>query len=204
MDGMHTIQQAWESRDQELESLREALKEKIQRVKSLETKAADLESELIGYRRRVQALEGENGEMKAALRQMEQSKSKFESVKRTILTTLQTTESEEDAKVPPSPHNTSTISGYSAVASISPTLKSREPSKQSSPTRFVDGKKFFSATRKRLSYEAFSDFLSYIKRVNNKEITREQALEEVRPVFGPENDDLYEDFVVLLTRKAIG
>lgn len=203
-DGLHVLQQAWEARDSEFRALRELLRERTQRVKALETKNADLEGEALSARRRMQALEAENAELKALLRQMEQSRTKFESLKKTLINTLQGSDTEEDSKVASSPQNSSAISGYSGVLPITPQSQSREPSKQTSPARFVDGKRFFAATRKRLSYEAFSEFLGYIKKVNNKDITREQALEEVRPVFGPENGDLYEDFVVLLTKKALG
>ena len=199
--GMETVRQAWETRELEVQSLKETLKDRSYRLKSMETKSADMEAELLAARRRIQQLEGENADLKSTLQQLEQNRSKFESVKRVILSTLQG--NEEDAKLPPSPRNSSSLSAFSsALGTVTP--KPRELSKPTSPQRQVDGKKFFAITRKRLSYEAFSEFLSYIKKVNNKEIAKEQALEEVKPVFGPDNEDLYEDFVVLLTRKALG
>jgi chromosome segregation ATPase len=198
--GLETVRAAWESREADMQSLRDAVRERTVRLKAAESKCVDLEAELVAARRRIQAVEGENAELKSSLQQLEQNRSKFESVRRTILSTLQG--GEEDSKQPPSPQNSSSVSAYSALATATP--KVRDRSKPTSPQRYVDGKKFFSTTRKRLSYECFSEFLSYIKRVNNKEISKEQAVEEVKPVFGPENEDLYEDFVVLLTRKALG
>merc|ERR1740138_1653414 len=48
----------------------------------------------------------------------------------------------------------------------------------------VDGKQFFREARNNLSYEAFNDFLSSIKRLNNQQQTREETLQEARRIFG--------------------
>lgn len=66
----------------------------------------------------------------------------------------------------------------------------------------VDGKNFFKDARSRLSYETFAVFLNYVKRLNDKTITKEKALVELEAVFGPENSDLHEDFSSLLLRKS--
>jgi hypothetical protein len=65
----------------------------------------------------------------------------------------------------------------------------------------VDGKNFFKDARNRLSYETFALFLSYVKKLNDKAISKERALVELQSVFGDENSDLHEDFTNLLLRK---
>lgn len=67
----------------------------------------------------------------------------------------------------------------------------------------IDGKKFFSQARSRLSFEAFNLFLASIKRLNNQQQTREETLEEARRIFGPEQQDLYKDFEALLNRHGM-
>ena len=69
-------------------------------------------------------------------------------------------------------------------------------------TESIDGKNFFKEARNRLSYETFAIFLGYVKRLNDKTITKEKALEELQIVFGAENCDLHEDFSSLLLRKS--
>lgn len=67
----------------------------------------------------------------------------------------------------------------------------------------VDGKQFFRQARSQLSYEAFNDFLSNIKRLNNQQQTREETLDEARRIFGPELQHLYKEFEQLLNRHAV-
>ena len=71
-----------------------------------------------------------------------------------------------------------------------------------SPTkRHIDGKSFFAETRKRLSYDRFSQFLSYIKKLNDKSITRAHAIKEVKILFADKAQDLYQEFIHLITKK---
>lgn len=69
--------------------------------------------------------------------------------------------------------------------------------------KFVDGKKFFAEARARLSFELFSRFLALVKQLNSKTISKERAINEVRGIFGSGNEDLYEDFVSLLSRRVV-
>ena len=50
--------------------------------------------------------------------------------------------------------------------------------------KYVDGKKFFAEARSRLSYEKFTKFLSYVKRINEKSISKDRAMVEVSEIFG--------------------
>jgi len=67
----------------------------------------------------------------------------------------------------------------------------------------IDGKQFFREARKQLSYEAFNDFLTSIKKLNNQQQSRDETLDEARRIFGPELDGLYRDFEQLLNRHAV-
>lgn len=67
----------------------------------------------------------------------------------------------------------------------------------------VDGKQFFRQARSQLSYEAFNEFLSSIKKLNNQSQTRQQTLDEARRIFGPDLRHLYEEFETLLNRHAM-
>jgi len=66
----------------------------------------------------------------------------------------------------------------------------------------IDGKAFFRLARGRLSGEAFNQFLSSIKRLNNQQQSREDTLSEARALFGPENNDLYANFENLLNSQS--
>jgi len=66
----------------------------------------------------------------------------------------------------------------------------------------IDGKAFFRAARGKLSYENFNAFLANIKRLNNHQQTRDQTLDEAKKLFGPDNQDLYSDFQMLLNRHS--
>lgn len=66
----------------------------------------------------------------------------------------------------------------------------------------AEGRQFFKQARSNLSYEAFNDLLSNIKRMNNQQQTLEETEEQARRIFGPELQHLYKDFVQLLNRQA--
>ncbi|KAL0218700.1 hypothetical protein P9112_004353 [Eukaryota sp. TZLM1-RC] len=69
----------------------------------------------------------------------------------------------------------------------------------SSPTS-GDGREFFRKARSELSYEKFSKFLSVIKELNSRRLSREDALRAARELFLAENPVLYSEFARLLDR----
>eukprot|EP00929_Paragymnodinium_shiwhaense_P016619 TRINITY_DN125124_c0_g1_i1.p1 TRINITY_DN125124_c0_g1~~TRINITY_DN125124_c0_g1_i1.p1 ORF type:complete len:270 (+),score=66.60 TRINITY_DN125124_c0_g1_i1:104-913(+) len=83
-----------------------------------------------------------------------------------------------------------------------PAMVPREPAAVGGPA-VIDGKQFFRQARSQLSYEAFNLFLASIKRMNNQQQTREDTLEEARRIFGPELQNLYQDFEALLNRSGM-
>lgn len=63
----------------------------------------------------------------------------------------------------------------------------------------MQGREFFLQAKSRLSYENFSVFSCYVKQLNDKSISKEMALVEVKEIFGDENADLYSTFASLLS-----
>lgn len=74
--------------------------------------------------------------------------------------------------------------------SFSPKMKSVED----------QGREFFSQAKARLSFENFSLFSSYVKQLNERTISKDEALEDIREIFQSENSDLFETFQLLLSR----
>ncbi|KAL0222613.1 hypothetical protein RCL1_002467 [Eukaryota sp. TZLM3-RCL] len=72
-------------------------------------------------------------------------------------------------------------------------------SSSSSPSS-TDGRKFFRKARNELSYEKFSKFLSVIKELNSRRLSREDALRAANQLFMTENPQLYSEFARLLDR----
>lgn len=105
------------------------------------------------------------------------------------------------------------LSGGNSLSGTTTVLPAAAPPKEPSPVKpktstgggaidsnGKDGKAFFRLVRTRLNYESFNVFLAAIKRLNQHEITREQATEDAKKIFGPENQDLLVDFQALITR----
>ena len=63
----------------------------------------------------------------------------------------------------------------------------------------VQGREFFGKAKARLSYESFSIFSLYVKQLNEKSISKELALIEIKEIFGTENADLFSTFANLLS-----
>eukprot|EP00929_Paragymnodinium_shiwhaense_P074605 TRINITY_DN38191_c0_g1_i1.p1 TRINITY_DN38191_c0_g1~~TRINITY_DN38191_c0_g1_i1.p1 ORF type:complete len:287 (-),score=54.13 TRINITY_DN38191_c0_g1_i1:466-1326(-) len=91
----------------------------------------------------------------------------------------------------------------SSFASPAAPAESRLPPVAQGVDSVVDGKAFFKQARTHLSYEAFNEFLSNIKKLNNGEQTRQQTLDEARRIFGPDLRNLYQEFETLLNRHAM-
>uniref|UniRef100_A0A0G4FIP5 At4g15545-like C-terminal domain-containing protein n=1 Tax=Chromera velia CCMP2878 TaxID=1169474 RepID=A0A0G4FIP5_9ALVE len=64
----------------------------------------------------------------------------------------------------------------------------------------VDGKEFFRVARSALSYESFNRFLSVIRQLNNRELSRDATLEHAKGIFGKDQPELLESFRMLLMR----
>ncbi|KAL0229350.1 hypothetical protein GEMRC1_013968 [Eukaryota sp. GEM-RC1] len=63
-----------------------------------------------------------------------------------------------------------------------------------------EGRQFFRKARSELSYEKFSKFLSVIKELNSRRLSREDAMRAARELFLAENPQLYSEFGRLLDR----
>lgn len=63
----------------------------------------------------------------------------------------------------------------------------------------VDGREFFRQARSRLDYATFQEFLGSIKRLNHRQQTKQETLEQARTIFVAHNAaDLYTQFEALL------
>merc|ERR1712061_932424 len=82
-----------------------------------------------------------------------------------------------------------------------PTMGAAAQPQEVGPT--VDGKQFFRQARNNLSYEAFNEFLTNIKKLNNQQQTREETLDEARRIFGTELQHLFKEFEQLLNRHSM-
>jgi len=56
----------------------------------------------------------------------------------------------------------------------------------------------------RLSEESFNEFLLNIKRLNGKVQSKSQTLVNVAKLFGKDNDDLYQNFEVIILPQQPG
>jgi len=98
----------------------------------------------------------------------------------------------------PGPSNSSSRAASPPHSSMQP----QQPQGGPAPA-VVDGKQFFRQARSQLSYEGFNEFLANIKRLNNQQQSREETLEEARRIFGPDLQNLYHEFELLLSRQAV-
>ncbi|OMJ79683.1 hypothetical protein SteCoe_20248 [Stentor coeruleus] len=150
---------------------------------SIENEAFKIESEISRLRKetvlnenKIIILEEENEKFGIQLFQMQNSITKLKTFKENLKKNLSLPDSYDGN------HKKTLISSPSSHSSI-------------------NGKNFFREARLKLGYEIFSLFLGYIKRLNDKTITKEKALGELKDIFGHENSDLFEDFACLLLRK---
>ena len=167
---------AWREREREMHSMHSA------KARSLERHIAALRQDLRQAHNRISDLELSKEQLERQAHQMQTQHRHFEHLRSTLLETL----GERD------------LDGYRF------SFKTGSPvswnTGQSSPVRReVSGKQFFAEAKARLSFENFSRFLAYVKQLNDKSIPKQQAIREVKAVFGQETD-LYSDFVYLLSR----
>lgn len=164
--------EAWEMKEGEIS---EATDREIVRIEAEITK---VKKDLIGSECRIEALERENDKLELELEQVLGYNQKLKSFKENLKKSLSTT------------------------GPIQINYKSSLSSSPNSQRSSVNGRDFFREAKLRLSFEAFAVFFGYVKRLNDKLITKERALSDLKDVFGFENADLYEDFSRLLLRKS--
>lgn len=150
---------------------KELLSDKSQKLTSLTQELNKSRIEFNESKKKLQSLEEKNAELQSALKELYIENTRLEDFRSKLLETLEE-DSEPRRKI------------------FSPKVRNVEE----------QGREFFSYAKARLSYESFTLFSSYVKQLNEKSISKEQALEEVREVFGPENEELYEMFEILMNR----
>merc|ERR1712137_378918 len=89
--------------------------------------------------------------------------------------------------------------GFTALPPVSAAPPPQDSDQSSgSDLASADGRQFFRAAKSKLSQDGFNKFLASIKRLNSGEQTREDTLEDVSVLFGPENQELFHGFENLL------
>jgi len=68
----------------------------------------------------------------------------------------------------------------------------------------VDGKSFFKNVKARLTEDKFNDFLLNVKRLNSKVQSKQQTFDNVWGLFGKENEDLFNDFIAIVSPTSTG
>lgn len=69
------------------------------------------------------------------------------------------------------------------------------------PPSAIDGKVFFKNVKARLTEANFNEFLMNIKRLNGKIQTKHQTLINVAKLFGKENEDLFQNFDLIISHS---
>lgn len=157
--------------------------EREQELFSLNLEINKLTKELESTLQNVHEVEEDSSRLKSRMQQLLTENSRLDQFKTNLLISIRDHEEKSSFEL-------------GSSLSPSPIMMNYSPR-----DKLNDGKKFFTDSKSRLSYENFSRLLAYVKQFNDKFIERDQLLNEVSVVFGRENRDLYEDFSILLSRS---
>jgi len=224
--GCSMVQQAFANRVQHLEhelgGLRLGVEDQKAQATALQRKNSALEVELLESQQKAQTLCEENRDLFKQVQALRKQLMKLEGLKKKVLDSISdegTESSVQDLDYVPGSVGSAGMTRYAVDMPPAAPAYAAEPmvpqsygfehsagsgAMGASPAEAgVDGKQFFREARSRLSYEAFNDFLSNIKRLNNGAQTRDDTMREARRIFGVENQHLYKDFEHLLNRHAL-
>lgn len=205
--------------ENELVSLKQNVEEQKSQAATLQRKNSALEVELVESHQRASGLTEENRELFKQVHNLRRQLARLEGLKKKVLSSI--TDEDDDDPL----HGQSAL-GYGGVAEPITGSAAFPATRAASPPRLhayaasagatgpeasfsgagagmVDGKQFFRQARSQLSNEAFTEFLTNIKKLNAASQSREQTLEEARRIFGPELHHLYKEFEQLLNRHAV-
>jgi peptidoglycan hydrolase CwlO-like protein len=212
---------------QQISNLETTVAEQRDRISALQKKNSALEVELVESHQRSNQLAEENKELFKTVGSLRKQIGRLEHLKAAVMSSIQD-DAEKEAEIGDTraflsesylhsatpltaaalgyqapPMNTSyggnTMTSQHYNTTPGPPGQSMSPAPSQAP---IDGKAFFRQARGRLSSEAFNQFLSSIKRLNNQQQSREETLGEARALFGPENNDLYVNFENLLNSQS--
>lgn len=161
----------------------------------MRTKITKLRHELENAKMKLAVLDEERTSLLTEVQHLETKNKKLELFKANLVSTIKESETDETSTYTLSSRSTPT-SSQSKIPTVGIQSKVASPL-----TKYSDGKRFFSEARGRLSYETFTRFLSYVKMLNDKSISKESALAEVRELFGEENSELYSEFGNLIAKR---
>jgi predicted RNase H-like nuclease (RuvC/YqgF family) len=151
-------------------------------AEKLDFEISKMKEEVNSFTEKIEKLEKENENLEEYLTEILDQNEKLKFFKESLKNSLKSTDS----------YKTSTPRFIKSINSDS----------SSNLEKTLNGKNFFKEARIRLSYETFSVFLSYVKKLNDKGISKEKALFELKDIFGEENADLHESFCCLLLHKS--
>lgn len=214
--------------EQQVRNLDTTVNEQREKIAALQKKNSALEVELVESHQRSNQLAEENKELFKTVGSLRKQIGRLEHLKAAVMSSIQD-DAEKEAEIgdtraflsesylhsatpltaaslgyqPPMNTsyggNTMTTPPFNSTPAPPGPSFSPSPAQQGAP---IDGKAFFRQARGRLSSEAFNQFLSSIKRLNNQQQSREDTLGEARALFGPENNDLYVNFENLLNSQS--
>lgn len=211
--------------EQQIRALDTTVNEQREKIAALQKKNSALEVELVESHQRANQLAEENKELFKTVGSLRKQIGRLEHLKAAVMSSIQD-DAEKEAEIGDTRaflsesylHSATPLTaaslGYQAPMNTSyggntmsqpfnttpgPTGQNMSPRQSQAP---IDGKAFFRQARGRLSGEAFNQFLSSIKRLNNQQQSREDTLGEARALFGPENNDLYVNFENLLNSQS--
>lgn len=150
-------------------------------------------AELVKSHQRSQELVDKNTELVKTVASLRKQLGRLEHLKAAVLSSIQDGEANglgNALSATPQPTISSAVGETPAETPVQ------------SPSEPVDRKVFFRVVKSRLAPEDFSQFLGCIKRLNNKEQTREDTLNEARTLLAPLNNDLYLEFVALMNQRS--
>jgi hypothetical protein len=213
--------------EQQCRNYETTVNEQRDKIAALQKKNSALEVELVESHQRSNQLAEENKELFKTVGSLRKQIGRLEHLKAAVMSSIQD-DAEKEAEIGDTraflsesylhsatpltaaalgyqqpAMNTSYGMGGTPAPPFTSTPVPPGPSMSPSPSQApIDGKAFFRQARGRLSAEAFNQFLSSIKRLNNQQQSREDTLSEARALFGPENSDLYVSFENLLNSQS--
>lgn len=214
------------SQEAEIRSLKGQLSEKQEQLSSIQKKYSNLEVQLIEATQRGNQLADENKQLINTIKKLNRDIDRLENLKKAVLNSIQEEHDVEDTHKyysaddmlqTTAPRTMLEINGNedacqsiinkivnSDTQNIINCSFNNKPHLIDSPLndKSSDGRSFFRNARSRLTYEQFNQFLSNIKKLNDRQQKREETLKKAQAIFGDANTDLFEEFKVLISKHS--
>lgn len=173
----------------------------------LAEKSAELEDLRAEMRRRENDLTCENKRLSTEIANLKRKASQLETFRRVIIETMKN--EEDGARLPAGgdfyddPYSNTARNHHSSYDYNSTTTTGSEPGGPKPPASGdSEGRKLFALARSRLTLDQFARFVDCVKRLNGRNISPEESLEEVEDLCGPAAADLSNAFRTLLMQRS--